>query len=408
MNDESKNEKQAMRFAIQIKNANLADDCGIVLTAPNGKAITVSVKEGYDKIYEIDETTVTYVAAVTGIPTKYAAEDFKFSGFTTPIDSTDSVDTSSISRNLTQVANAAGYDINTDNDKITATEMGGDLVKASSWNKGNISLDKNLGGKMVKISFKVRVEGEIADGVVMNFQTNYGETNPNKWNNSIGNTWTSFSFDWQMPERTNENPVLYFSASNGSTYDEKTMKFYIKGFSASIVDENALEGTAINPFSYGNGANETIKTVTDKSLDKEVTQLTTSSQGYQNTGIIVKFTLPEGKTLSDYNTISMKIKSDQQGWKNMGIDWRESQYKQTSFGNSTYGAYTICEKTDNHYQSSDGVWMTETFSLDYTASGTDITTKQSGQDVYLGILYDAGANTNVSFADIILTKEASE
>ena len=401
-------EVQGMRFAIEVSNADKAKDCGIKIKA-NGREKTISVLTGQNKLYSKAGNTVIYSAVVTGIPANYTAGNFEFSGFVTPIEGTTPVTTGPDTKTLEQVAQDTGYDINVDGDKIVATENEGDELTPDSWNAGQVSLEKNLGGKKVKISFQMRVEG--ADSVVMNFQTNYkaDDYSIGEWNQTIKDTWTSFDFQWDMPECTNEYPVFFLSEPQDSTYDKDAMRFYIKDFSVTPVEgepgnENSVEGTALKAFTYSNGTDVTYATVQDTGLGKEVTQLTTGNNGYQSTGIVVKFTLPSGKTLADYDTLSVKLNSDQQGWKQMGVDWRESEYTQTSFGNTEWGAYSICDKTGSHYPSNGGDWKTETFSLDYDVSGTDITGEQSGQDVYLGILYDADANTNIKFTDIILSK----
>ena len=240
LNNES--DVQAMRFAIKVTNADKAKDCGITIGTKNGKQKVISVENNYKKIYDKDGNTITYTAVVTGIPASYAAEDFQFSGSVTPIVG-DKTTTDTVSRNLTQVANAAGLAIDTTSGEIVATDMGGDLVNKENWNEGKISLDKNLGGKTVNFSFKMRVQGAIADGVKMNFQTNYGgpqnQENPNLWNNTINNTWTTFNFQWNMPQCGDQFPALYLSKSDGSSYDANTMKFYVKDFSVSVDDPNA-------------------------------------------------------------------------------------------------------------------------------------------------------------------------
>lgn len=402
---------QALRFAIQIKNADKANDCGITIRA-NGKEKTISVSGGQNKIYEKDgnTNTITYTAAVTGIPVSYAASDFQISGFVTPIGG-EIINTGTVSRNLTDVATAAGYQIDTSTGEIVATPMGGTEVQKKgweNWNEGYIPLGKDFGDKKVEISFEMRVEG--ADDVLMDFHTNYNgstdpndQNNPSKKDNTINNAWTSFTFQWNMPGCNAGEPVLYLTKSVGSTYDAGTMDLYYQNFSVSVVDENAVEGTVVNRFSDSDGAKET-HTTTEPSLlnNKTVTTLTTT-EGGQNPGIVVKFELPKGKILADYNTLSVRINADQSGFKYMGIDWRNSGDNKHSFDNGV-DAYRIYPREDRHYQSSGNEWKTETFALDYDLSETDVTTMQDGQTVYLGILYNADPNTNIKFTDIILTK----
>ena len=399
--------KQALRFAIKVSNADKANDCGITIIA-NGHTRTISIGKGQTNLYEKDDknNTVTYTAAVTGIPAGYETENFEFSGFVKPIDG-DPIPTGTVSKKMTDVASAAGYQINTSGDKIVATPQGGTLANKGNGNAGQISLeDENLRGKTVKISFEMRVEGATTDGVTMDFKTNYGgnnANNPSTPDNTIYNNWTPFSFQWNMPENMAGQPVLYLTESDGSSYDAETMEFYYQNFSVSVVyDNNAVEGTVVNRFN----ANDTLDTVLDPSLGplgKNVAKLTVNN-GYNNSGIVVKFELPDGEKLDNYDTLSVNINADKRGYKPMAIDWRNSGDTQTSFDNGT-DAYRLCPTDGQRYKSNQGnEWKTETFTLDYDASGTDVTTKQERQTVYLGILYNAESNTNIKFADIILTK----
>ena len=397
---------QALRFAIQIENADKANDCGITIRA-NGKEKTISVQNHHTKIYKKEGNTITYTAAVTGIPVGQENTNFEFSGFVTPIGGAE-IPTGTNTRNLTEVATAAGYKIDTSTGEIVATPEGGDLLQKGNGNEGQISLGNNLGDQKVKISFEMRVQGATTDGVIMDFKTNYGgdnADNPSTPGNTIYNNWTQFSFQWNMPKCNHGQPVLYLTESNDSGYDAKTMDFYVRNFTVSPVYENvenAVEGTAVGVFSNRDGATEEFTKFEDLSLyNKTVAQLRSGSS-HESPGIIVKFELPEGKTLANYKKLSVTMNADQRGYKDMGIDWRDSENNKASFNKNDKNAYRI-SATEQRYKSDQGKeWKTETFTLDYSASGKDVTKKQDGQIVYLGILYPADPNTTVKFTDIIL------
>ena len=254
----------------------------------------------------------------------------------------------------------------------------------------------------------MRVQGATTDGVIMDFKTNYGgdnADNPSTPGNTIYNNWTQFSFQWNMPKCNHGQPVLYLTESNDSGYDAKTMDFYVRNFTVSPVYENvenAVEGTAVGVFSNRDGATEEFTKFEDLSLyNKTVAQLRSGSS-HESPGIIVKFELPEGKTLANYKKLSVTMNADQRGYKDMGIDWRDSENNKASFNKNDKNAYRI-SATEQRYKSDQGKeWKTETFTLDYSASGKDVTKKQDGQIVYLGILYPADPNTTVKFTDIIL------
>ncbi len=244
LNDESGNEKQAMRFAIQIKNANLAEDCGIVLTAPTGKKIKVSVGEGNKKIYEVNGNTVTYTAAVTGIPTEYLGSDFTFSGFVTPISGNTST-TKDETKNLRDVAYSANYMINDEGQLEAFTEEENVSALTEPWGgvKQIAYLDTaNYAGKYLKISFKLR-RGAGEDDITVPYgaQVNNPDgTYPSvtKTNMTITDEWTSFEGYYDAVSLSSA-VNLYISASKTSHVYVKDLNIEDAAHNVWLKDQNS-------------------------------------------------------------------------------------------------------------------------------------------------------------------------
>ncbi len=251
LNDESNT--QAMRFAIKIKNADKADDCGITIKV-GGKTKTISVKGGQNKIYEKDEENneITYTAAITGIPSDYISTDFEFSGSVTPIGG-EAVNTEPVTRNLKDVAYAANYIIDDDGklESFTEDEKVTSLKECWGGARQVAYLDTtNYSGKYLKISFKLRRAAGEEDitpqyGVQVN-DTSYTSVVKSM---TITDEWQEFvGYYDALSLSTGLN--LYFSAPTESTvymkdftYENVAHDVYLKGDSAYDTDKNAIKAT---------------------------------------------------------------------------------------------------------------------------------------------------------------------
>ena len=225
--------KQALRFAILIKNADQANDCGITIKA-NDITKEISVSGGQKNIYARDENanTITYTAVVTGIPAKYVARDFEFSGSVTSIGGQKTT-TESVKKNLKDVAYAANYMIN-DAGQLEAFTQGENVAAlAKCWDNAKriASLDKqNYSGKFLKMSFKLRrAAGEddvnAPNGIQVNDAPSY--TQVVKRSVTITDSWQEF-VGYYDARTLSEDLVLYVNASD-------TSNIYVKDFTCENV-----------------------------------------------------------------------------------------------------------------------------------------------------------------------------
>lgn len=104
--------KQSMRIGVEINNADLATACGMKIEY-KGSSVTVATDNGYDKIYDYDEThqKVVYTAVITGIPSTAFADDFTITGLVKGTDDTDYIESSSsVTKSINGIVDSLGAD----------------------------------------------------------------------------------------------------------------------------------------------------------------------------------------------------------------------------------------------------------------------------------------------------------
>ena len=111
---------QGLRFKVTISDFSQVKDYGIEIKY-NNKTIAVSYKNGYEKLYSQDlvRDQAEYVAVVTGLQLEHITKDFEATGFViyeeNGQEKTDK--TTTITRTIQQVAEAAGYEYDAGNNK---------------------------------------------------------------------------------------------------------------------------------------------------------------------------------------------------------------------------------------------------------------------------------------------------
>ena len=116
--------KSGLRFKITVKNVSRSLNYGIALTH-NDKTVTVSLENGYDKVYSYDKATDTleYTAVITGLQPSDFDKSFDAVGFVTFKQDNEEVtlNTNTITRSIQKVADLAGYVYDSTTDTWTAT-----------------------------------------------------------------------------------------------------------------------------------------------------------------------------------------------------------------------------------------------------------------------------------------------
>ena len=242
--------KQGLRFKITVTNAEDVKECGILLakkstisnyeeiTYDTSKALRIGTdKANYRNLYKKtknkDESiTVEYIATVVDIPSTSYAADIIAKGYIKKSDGT-LIYTEGTTRNIQQVANAAGMTL--EEDGSVASLGGTKLISSGDWNLGVLTdLSKSTySGKDVYISFRMRMQGKTADGSqTVKLQTNATTSYPVLATVPIKNEWVSINIEkYPFPTFTDSYPVLYINKDEA--VDATDMEFYIKDFSIS-------------------------------------------------------------------------------------------------------------------------------------------------------------------------------
>lgn len=127
---------QSLRLGIEISNASLAKDCGIVIGA-NTKEVTVGTdvedgagKKNHTDMYSIDKEKdkVIYSAVVTGIPVGSFALDFSVKGYVTALKAATKIETAAVGKNVYGVVKA----LREKNPNIDLDEETGELVRRTA------------------------------------------------------------------------------------------------------------------------------------------------------------------------------------------------------------------------------------------------------------------------------------
>lgn len=133
---DNKSGTQSLRLGIEISNASLAKDCGIVIGA-NTKEVTVGtdVEDGEGKknhidMYSIDKEKdkVIYSAVVTGIPVDSFGLDFSVKGYVTALKAATKTETAAVGKSVDGVVEA----LKEKNPNIDLDKETGELVRRTA------------------------------------------------------------------------------------------------------------------------------------------------------------------------------------------------------------------------------------------------------------------------------------
>ena len=323
-----RNPNQGLRFKITVKNAENVTECGILLAKKSSisdyekltldapKALRIGTnQEKYRNIYkkETDEkngsVTIEYVASIVGIPSDKYATDIIAKGYIKKSDGSF-IYTEGTTRNIQQVANAAGMTL--EKDGSVASLGGTKLESTGDWNLGVLAkLDyATYSEKTVNISFDLRMQGKEADGSqnVLVQINDKGATYPKLETVPIKNGWQPVTIsNYKLPTLQDSGSVLYINGEQ--KIDTTGMEFYMDNFTMQVVGTSGNSGNYVIDFSQEESADDyTCKDSAASSIGITEGYLwfATGSNNYDGAFPILKVTLPSGKTLGDYSELSLK------------------------------------------------------------------------------------------------------
>lgn len=318
--------KQGLRFKITVKNAENVTECGILLAKKSSisdyenltydapKALRIGTdKENHRNIYtkkteEDGSVTIEYVASIVDIPSANYATDIQAKGY---IKTSDEVVTytDGATRNIEQVAKSTGNTLDSNGEVVS---LGGEKLASSTWHCGELT-DLDYGtysGKTVNISFKLRMQGKVADGSQnVSVQINdKAESYPQLKIVPITNEWTTVTIsNYVLPTLKESGSILYINDVSGNKNNTTGMEFYVDDFKMQTVDAS---GNYVIDFSKEESAyTYTWKgSAASMGITEGYLWFANGSDGYDNAFPILRVTLPSGKTLKDYSGLSLKCK----------------------------------------------------------------------------------------------------
>lgn len=331
---------QSLRFLMEVENydqikVSKGQDFGINLTV-KGNTVPVTYKN-YDKIYAVDETnnTLQYAVEINGINSDNITTDIIAQGFVTGLPSegetVDNVATSeSVTRSVSGVATAAGYNITIDNNKNMTlnknfeTGCSLDLTKAQTiYGQGTIECDsfsgaikaKNVEGISVPIHGKGFAAGSDVEVTIHgtasgnNVRAWIQHNDQNHATEENGNVTMDSPFSLKITKSV-DSSVLIIKAP----WSEKFNELNISKIDVKLVPVT-IEKPAVAPKPYTlKFSKETVKgswggnaVIND---DGTVTGSITSKYGN------FEFDLPDEVVSKYYDTVTVKFKdADYQGTK---------------------------------------------------------------------------------------------
>ena len=324
-----RNPNQGLRFKITVKNAENVTECGILLAKKSSisdyenltydapKALRIGTdQENHRNIYtkkteEDGSVTIEYVASIVDIPSANYATDIQAKGY---IKTSDEVVTytDGATRNIEQVAKSTGNTLDSNGEVVT---LGGKKLASSTWYCGKLAdLDyATYSGKTVNISFKLRMQGKVADGSqnVLVQINDAGKKYPQLKKVPIKNEWETVTIsNYELPTLQESGSLLYLNGEYiaDKQIDTTGMEFYVDDFAMQVVEASGnyvIDFSQTPTYTWKGYAS---MGVTDGYLWYEY-----GSEGHEwesgyNGFPILKVTLPSGKTLADYSGLSLKYK----------------------------------------------------------------------------------------------------
>ena len=374
---------QSLRFLMEVENydqiqVSKGQDFGINLTVKD-KTVPVTYKN-YKEIYAIDKTsnTLQYAVEINGIDSGNITTDIIAQGFVTGLPSegetVDNVATSeSVTRSVSGVATAAGYNITIDNNKNMTlnknfeTGCSLDLTKAQTiYGQGTIECDsfsgaikaKNVEGISVPIHGKGFAAGSDVEVTIHgtasgnNVRAWIQHNDQNHATEENGNVTMDSPFSLKITKSV-DSSVLIIKAP----WSEKFNELNISKIDVKLVPVT-IEKPAVAPKPYTlKFSKETVKgswggnaVINNDGTVKTVTGSITGQYGN------FEFDLPDELVSRYYDTVTVKFKdADYQGktdadiWMaldtvNNGLLTEEIEYKDR-FGHVTEGEAVITAKS---------------------------------------------------------------
>lgn len=328
--------KQGLRFKITVKNAEKVTECGILLAKKSSisdygnltydapKALRIGTdKENHRNIYtkkkeEDGSVTIQYVASIVDIPSDNYATDIQARGYIKTSNGAVTY-TDGATRNIQQVAKSTGNTLGSNGEVVS---LGGEKLVSNSWHCGKLAnLDyETYSGKTVNISFKLRMQGKVADGSqnVLVQINDAGKKYPQLKKVPIKNEWETVSISnyviptLEIPTLEESGSILYLNDENNVQSNTTGMEFYVKDFEMQIVDASS---NYVIDFSKEESAyTYTCKgSAASMGITEGYLLFAYGSNSYDDAFPILKVTLPSGKTLKDYSGLSLKCKGFEGG-----------------------------------------------------------------------------------------------
>lgn len=324
---EVKDGNQGLRFKITVKNAENVTECGILLAKKSSisdyanltygaqKALRIGTdQENHRNIFkrtteEDGSVTIEYVASIVDIPSANYETDIHAKGYIRKSDGT-LIYTAGTTRNIQQVAKSTG---NTLDNEGNVVSLGGRKLDSASWHCGNLTdLDyETYSGKTVNISFRLRMQGKVADGrqnVIVQINAAH-ETYPILATVPIKNEWTNVTIsNYVIPTLQGSGSILYLNDENNKKINTTGMEFYVDDFDMQKVDTSSNY-----VIDFSQTPTYTCKDYATMGVTEGYLWYEYGSEGHEGQGgysgfPILQVTLPSGKKLADYSGLSLKYK----------------------------------------------------------------------------------------------------